>query len=296
MDLSSQILQYIFVGLALGCIYGLVAIGYNIIFNATEVINFAQGDFLMLGGFVMVSLMELSPFPLPVNFFFAVIIVAATAGILQKFAINKARNPTVVNLIIICLAAHIIYQGGTMLIWGKDARIFPPFLSLEPITILGATLLPQFLWVFGVTAATIFGLAYFYNKTMIGRAMLACSVNRVAAGLMGINVSRMIFWGFVMSGAVGAVGGILIVPVSMVSYNVGLLWALKGFCAFILGGVGNIYGALLGGLILGVMEQLGAGLISSGFKDAIGLIVLLLVLFIRPTGILGEEREHALLE
>ena len=183
-----------------------------------------------------------------------------------------------------------------MLIWGKEARVMPPFSSAEPISVMGATLLPQFLWVFAVTAVLIVGLVLFYSKTMIGRAMLACSINRVAAGMMGINVSRMIFLGFVISGATGAVGGALITPVTMVSYNVGLLWALKGFCAFILGGVGNIYGAVLGGLILGVMEQLGAGLISSGFKDAIGLLVLLFVLFVRPRGILGEEREQAILD
>jgi branched-chain amino acid transport system permease protein len=295
MEFYSQIIQYLLIGLALGCIYGLVAIGYNIIFNATEIINFAQGDFLVLGGFIMISLNKLALFPLPVNFIITVIIVAATAAALERFGINKAKNPTVVNLIVICLAAHIIYQGAAMLIWGKESQTMRPFINIGSILIFGASLLPQFIWVFGVTAGIMIGLVNFYKRTMLGRAMLACSINRVAAGMMGINVPKMIFLGFVISAAVGAAGGIIITPITMVDYNVGLQWALKGFCALILGGVGNLYGAMLGGLLLGVMEQVGAGLISSAYKDAIGLIVLLLVLRVRPTGILGEEREHALL-
>jgi branched-chain amino acid transport system permease protein len=208
---------------------------------------------------------------------------------LERFTIRPARSSNPITLIIITIGASIFLRGMAMMLWGKDAMGLKPFTGSDPIHLAGATLVPQSLWVLGVTMVVTVGLQFFYKHTITGKAMRACAFNRRAASLVGISVNRMVLFSFALSAAIGAAAGIVIVPITLCGYDVGTMLGLKGFCAAVLGGLGSSPGSILGGFLLGILEALGAGLISSGFKDAIAFFVLLLVLFVRPSGLLGPK-------
>ena len=175
-----------------------------------------------------------------------------------------------------------------MFAWGKEARYMPHFSGETPISIAGATILPQSLWVLASLAVVVIGLAYFFNRTLVGKAMRACSHNPDAARLVGISVKQMVTLSFGLSAGIGAIAGAVMTPITLMDYQRGPMLALKGFGAAILGGLGSGPGAVVAGLLIGILESLGAGYISSHYKDAIALIVLLVVLFVRPSGLLGN--------
>jgi branched-chain amino acid transport system permease protein len=283
-----QLLQFLITGITVGAVYALVALGFTIIYNASDVVNFAQGEFVMIGAMSAIFLSANNGLPLLVSLAGAVLITVAIGMSLQRFAVAPAKNASVVTTIIITIGASIFLRGVALLVWGKDFHALPHFSGEEPIRIAGATLLPQNLWVLGGTALMVLGVHLFFHHTLFGKALLACSCNRNAASLMGINVKRMLLFAYGLSALLGAMAGILITPISFTSYDAGVMLGLKGFSAAILGGMGNPMGAVLGGLLLGLIENLAAGFISSGYKDAIGFIILLLVLFLRPSGILGK--------
>ena len=283
-----QILQYTLSGLSTGAIYALIGIGFSIIYNATGIINFAQGEFVMLGGLLTLSSLELLKLPLWAAIPCAVAVSTVVGILFERLAIRPLRQPTPINLVIITIGGSILIRGLAMLVWGKDTHAIPPFSGDTPIAIGGATMLPQHLWIFAITLIIIlFNKVYFYH-TISGKAMRACSYNRRAAGLVGIDVRRMVLFSFIISSAMGAVAGIIVAPLTMTAYDVGVMLGLKGFCAAIIGGMSSGISTVIGGLLLGVLESLGAGLISSGYKDAIAFIILLLILFIRPQGLFGK--------
>jgi branched-chain amino acid transport system permease protein len=286
--LANQLLQYLITGLTVGSIYAMVAIGFNIIYNVTEVINLAQGEFVVLGGLVMVSLHVTVGLPILLAFPLTIIIVFIVGMLLDRLAISPIRQPSVLTLIIATIAASIIIKGIAMFTWGKDPFDLPAFSGRTPINFLGAVIQPQYFWVIGFLIITVILLTLFFDKTIIGKAMKACADNPDAASLVGINVKWMILLSFSLSAAIGAVAGITLTPISLMEYDRGAMLAIKGFGAVVLGGLGSFPGAILGGLILGTIESFGAGLVSSGYKDAFALIVLLVVLFLRPSGLLGN--------
>lgn len=287
ITLASQLFQYLITGLTVGSIYAMVAIGFNIIYNVTEIINLAQGEFVMLGGLVMVSL-HVMGLPIYLAFPVTVVIVTLVGMLLDRLAIHPIREPSVITLIIATIAASFIIKGIAMFIWGKDPLDLPAFSGRNPIVVLGAVIQPQYFWVIGFLIITVIVLTFFFEKTIIGKAMSACADNVDAASLVGINVNRMILLSFALSAAIGAVAGITLTPIALMEYDRGAMLAIKGFGAVVLGGLGSFPGAILGGLIMGTIESFGAGLLSSGYKDAYALIVLLAVLFIKPSGLLGS--------
>jgi len=288
ITLSGQLFQYLITGITVGSIYAMVAVGFNIIYNVTEIINFAQGEFVMLGGLIMVFFRVVMGLPLIMAFPATVIVVTLVGILLDRLAIRPIRQPSVLTLIIATIAASILIKGSAMFIWGKDPYDLPAFSGRNPITIFGAVIQPQYLWVIGFLIVIVIILSVFFNRTIIGKAMSACADNPNAASLVGINVKQMILLSFALSAAIGAVAGITMTPISLMEYDRGAMLAVKGFGAAILGGLGSFPGAILGGLIMGSIESFGAGLISSGYKDAFALIVLLIVLFFKPSGILGS--------
>jgi len=292
MSLGDQLLQYLFTGITIGTIYGMVALGFNIIYSATGIINLAQGEFVMLGGMMMVYLTAIIKLPMVVSFFLSILIVTAIGAAFERVAIHPLKNPSVLTLIIITVAASILFKGGAMFAWGKHTFSLPPFSGEKPISVLGATILPQTLWILGIMGATVALLIFFFGFTLTGKAMRACAANRTAANLVGINVKTMVLLSFALSAGIGATAGIIITPMALMNYDRGTMLAVKGFSVAVLGGLGSSVGAVVAGFIIGIMESLGAGFISSGYKDAIALVVLLLVLFIRPSGLLGS-RERA---
>jgi len=288
ISFASQLLQYVITGITVGSIYAMVAVGFVIIYNVTEIINLAQGEFVMLGGLVMVFLHVSLGLHLAIAFAGTVVIVTLVGLLLDRLAIRPIRQPTVLTLIIATIAASIVIKGTAMIIWGKDPFDLPAFSGRTPIMIGGASIQPQYLWVIGFLIVTAVGLNFFFNKTIMGKAMNACADNADAARLVGINVQHMVLLSFALSAAIGAVAGMTMTPIALMDYDRGAMLAVKGFGAAILGGLGSFPGAICGGLILGLIESLGAGLLSSGYKDAYALIVLLAVLFFRPGGIFGN--------
>jgi branched-chain amino acid transport system permease protein len=286
--MSPQLLQYLLSGLTVGAIYALVALGFSIIYNASQVINFAQGEFVMIGGMATVSLIA-SGLPLPLA---AALAIAATTLVglaLEKFAVERVRGESVVTLIIITIGASILLRGLAGLVWDKNLHALPAFSGDRPIALGGATIVPQSLWVVGVTLAVVAALWWFFNRTLHGKAMLATSHNRLAAQLVGISVRRVLLVSFGLSAALGALAGILIAPITFTAWDVGVMLGLKGFAAAILGGLGSGPGAVLGGLALGLLEALAAGYVSSAYKDVIAFGIMLAVLVLMPSGLLGRR-------
>jgi len=281
-------MQYLLTGLTVGAIYALVALGFSIIFNASHVINFAQGELVMIGGMTTVSLTG-TGVPLPLAVPLAVAVTALVGVALDKFAIEPARGASVVTLIIITIGASIFLRGLATLVWDKKLHPLKPFSGDAPIELAGATVLPQTLWIFGVTLVILLALSWFFNRTLLGKAMLATSHNRLAAQLVGINVRHVLLLSFGLSAALGAIAGILIAPISFTSYDVGVMLGLKGFAAAMLGGMGSGGGAVVGGLLLGILETMSAGYLSSAYKDAIALVIMLAVLFFMPSGLFGKR-------
>ena len=281
--------QYLISGLTVGATYGLTALGFTMIFNTTGIINFAQGEFVMLGGMLSVVFLKAGA-PLPLAILLAVVITALAGCFIERGVIRPVGRAPTVNLVIITIGVSILLRGAVMLIWGKDTFALPPFTGSAPLAILGAAVQPQSLWVLLITMLLLVALKLFFSRTIHGKAMLACACERKAAALMGISVERMAMLSFGMSGFLGAVGGAILTPITLTSYDVGVMLGLKGFAACILGGLGNPFGAAAGGLILGVLESFGAGFVSSAYKDAFAFIVLLALLFVKPTGLFGGPK------
>ncbi len=286
-----QLLQFVISGLTVGSIYALVALGFSIIYNASDVVNFAQGEFVMIGAMSAIFLLK-DGLPYPLAAFCAISITVMVGLALDKFAIEPARNATVVSTIIITIGASIFLRGAALLIWGKEIYGLPAFTGDKPIYIGTATILPQNIWVMAGTAAAVMAVKYFFDKTLMGKAIMACSFNKKAAYLVGINVKQMLLVSYGLSAALGSAAGLLVAPITFMTYGSGVMLGLKGFCAAILGGMGSSTGAVAGGLLLGIIETVGAGFISSGYKDAIAFFVILLVLFFRPSGILGKAESE----
>jgi branched-chain amino acid transport system permease protein len=266
----------------------MVAIGFNIIYNVTEVINLAQGEFVMLGGLIMVFMHVSLGLPMIPAFVATILMVTLAGMLLDRLAIKPIRHPSVMTLIIATIAASIVIKGAAMLIWGKSPYDLPAFSGRTPIELGGVVLQPQYLWVIGFLAVVAVGLTLFFNRTILGKAMSACADNPDAARLVGINVQFMVLLSFALSAAIGAIAGMTLTPIALMDYDRGAMLAIKGFGAAILGGLGSFPGAILGGLMIGLIESWGAGLLLSGYKDAYALVILLLVLFVRPSGILGN--------
>ncbi len=276
-------------GMTVGSTYGLAALGFTVIFNTTEIINFAQGEFVMLGGVLAVFAIRWGGLPLLPATLLAVALTTAVGVLVDRLTIRPVRGRSVITLIIITIGVSIVLRGGAMLLFGKDTYPLPGFSSGPPLDIWGASLLPQSLWVAAITLATLLLMKLYFDRTISGKAMQACACDRKAASLVGINVDTMVTLSFAVSALVGAVGGVILAPITLTSYDVGILLGLKGFAACILGGLGNPFGAVAGGVILGVLESLGAGFVSSGYKDAIAFVILLTLLFLRPTGLFGRQ-------
>ncbi|MDA9981854.1 branched-chain amino acid ABC transporter permease [Gammaproteobacteria bacterium] len=286
--MSSEFLQFLFSGITIGAIYALVGLGFSIIYNASHVINFAQGEFVMIGGMGTVFIAS-AGVPLPVAMAGAVLLAILIGIGLQKLAIERAREASVVTIIIITIGASIFLRGLAGIIWDRNFHSLPAFSGEQPIHIAGAVIVPQALWILGVTVAVAAALFVFFNRTMIGKAMLGTAHNPLAAKLVGINTSNILILSFALAAALGAIGGILIAPMAPTHYQVGVMLGLKGFSAAIVGGLGSGPGAIVGGLLVGVTEAMAAGYISSNYKDVVAFVLILLVLFFMPAGLFGKR-------
>lgn len=281
-------MQFLVSGLTIGAIYALAALGFTLIYNASGVINFAQGEFIMIGGMLTAVLSGLG-LPLWLALVLAVAGAALVGMLLQRLALDRARGAPVVSLVIITIGASIFLRGLAQLLWGKQFRPLPAFSGEQPLHLLGATLVPQTLWVMGVSALLMLALGLFFSRTLSGKAVLATAINAAAARLSGIDTRSVLLACFALSAALGAIGGALIAPITAASYEMGLMLGIKGFVAAVLGGLGVSAGAVVGGLLLGVAETLAAGYLSSAYKDAVAFALIFVVLFFLPNGLFGQR-------
>ncbi|GGC86982.1 branched-chain amino acid ABC transporter permease [Chelatococcus reniformis] len=279
-------LQILFSGLTVGAIYALVAIGFTLVYSSSEVVNFAQGEFVMLGGMISATAVAAGLAPLPAASL-AIVATVVTGILLYGLAVAPARDASPIVVIIITIGASIFIRGLASVGMGKEFHTLPPLLATPTLDLGGASVQTQGLVVMAGSVAIVLTLWLFLRMTKLGRGIRATAANRLAAQLAGINPRVIVGLTFAISALIGALGGILITPITLTSFDVGTLLAVKGFAAAVLGGLTHPAGPVLGGLMIGLLEAVGAGYISSQYKDVFAFVVLLGVLFLRPQGILG---------
>ena len=281
--------QYLFAGITYGSIYAIVAIGFNIIYNTTGIINFAQGEFVMLGGMISISLLQYMPLGYAITA--AVLLTMAIGAAIEMLFIRWLESPSVLRMIIITIGISILLRESALHIWGESIRSLPYFYGNEITTFaLGSVYLsPQVVWVIVACAVMMGGLSLFFKSTPIGREMRACAANRTAALLGGINTRNMVTLSFMLSAGIGALAGCVMSPITYTQYDSGTSLAIKGFTVAILGGLGNSMAAVAAGLLLGIIEAFSVSVVPLAFQDAISITILLLILFVKPHGIFGSS-------
>lgn len=284
------LLQILITGLVVGCIYGMAALGFTIVYNATKLINFANGEFLMLGGVLLACAAQAAKLPMSLALLLAVACAALTGWLMQRCILDMAmaRSSDPLTLVMLTIGVALALRGAAALAFGREITFVPEF-GLLPLVLIGNVYIPsQGLWIIFVLALTSTVLWYMFSKTMFGKAMRAASQEPRAAALCGIEPKRAAAIAMTLAGALGGLAGAMLAPISAAFYENGIFLGLKGFAAAVAGGLGNPIGAIVGGLLIGVVESLSAGYVASGFKDAVGFILLILVLILRPQGLVGR--------
>ncbi len=288
----SYIPQVLVSGLGVGCIYGLIGIGFCVIYNASGIVNFAQGSFVMLGGMLTYELFQRHGLPFLLAAFLATLIIAALGAIIERFVVRPLwkRNAPAFVMILATLAVQIVIERATLMAAGDQPKTLPLFTDRPPLMLGNVAVSFQLLWIAGVSILAVALLALFFGFTRTGKAMRACAIDAEAAALQAIPVSSMLALAFAISAGLGAIAGILITPTQYTSFNVGVPFAISGFISAIVGGFGRPFGAFLGGLLLGLLQALAIVSFGAGLKNVAALSVLLVFLFLRPSGVLGTAK------
>lgn len=276
-------------GLLAGSAYAMLAIGFNLIYSVTGLINLAQGAFAGIGALVMYVFLVALGWPFPLAFVASVAVITIIAAIAERLVIRPGLGKlSHSNLLLLTVALLIMFQGAALIVWGSQPYSLPSFSGEQPLRVSVLFIPTQSFWLLGSLTVVVGGLWWMLNRTSFGKALRACAENPDAASLVGIPVSNMILFAFAASGAIGAIGGIMVSPITSLAFDSAAIFTANGFASAVLGGLGSFFGGVLGGLTLGVMEQLAAGFISSLFSSTVALFALLVVLVWRPRGILGQ--------
>ena len=290
----SQGLQYFVTGISVGSVYALIALGFTIIHSVTGIVNFAQGEFVMLGGMMAYFFFAMVGMPLWAAVLLAILIVTVIGLLIQKITIAPAKGASTISLIIITIGASILIRGlvSQYWVWGRNAVRLPYFTDMEPLTFFGAAIHPQKLWVLGITLVFMVLFHQLLTRTPVGKALRASAINSRAAGMVGINVSAMSLIAFGLAAGLGAIGGVLIASQAVTSVDAGVMLGLKGFLAASIVGMSSQVCAVIGGLGLGLLEVFFAGYGPSAWKEVFALSVFLLILIIRAGRLRGSEAGH----
>jgi branched-chain amino acid transport system permease protein len=283
------VLQLLFQGIAIGSVYALVALGFVLIFRATNVVNFAQGEFSMVAAFLMVVCAVDLGWPYWLSFLIALAGMAFLGAVFNLGVYYPLRHRTYLPVIISTIGASILMTNSTLAIYGPQPQNLPGWFDTPGFQVGGVYLDSQYLLIIAVTGALVAFQYWFFEHTLLGKKLQATSQDKEMAGLLGIPVSTMIMITFVYSALLGGIAGILVAPILFVSVQMGSAIALKAFAATIIGGFGDVAGAIVGGLSLGIIETFGAAYVSVPYKDGFAFLVLVLFLVFRPTGIFGER-------
>jgi Branched-chain amino acid ABC-type transport system, permease components len=283
--------QLLISGLVIGCIYGLIAVGYSLLYKASGMLSFAQGDLLTVGAFVGWTLFGRLKLPYAVAVAVVAIVMFIMGVIIERFVIRRLvdKKTLAIYIVLATIAISFILQNSSMVIWGTHMHSYPAVFSVSAIRILGVNVQPSVLLVMAVSAVAMVGLHFFMNKTKFGTAMRAATMDPLAARSCGINVSFTtgMTWG--IAAALAGIAGVIIGPMFGVFVMLGSTIGSKGFAGAVMGGYGNMYGAIVGGILLGLLETFIAGYVSSAYRDLIAFSILLTFLFVRPTGIFNES-------
>ncbi len=290
--MMASLWQYVLAGVVVGAIYALIAAGFVLIYQVTGLINFAQGEFAMIGAMTAASLATGGMHPLEAAAI-AVVVAAATGAVCYMLAIRPARASTGVTLIFITLGLDVALRGLGLFVWGTNPLSLNPFSSGAAITVFGGVLPPQALWVLLTDVVVFVALYLFFRHTYAGTAVRAAVANPPIASTFGIPLRTFAFWSFVAAAAIGGLGGVVVAPITSATYDMGLTLGLAGFVAAVLGGLDSLPGALVGGFVLGIVEKVAGGLLSTGWEEGVGFLILVLVLVLRPQGLLGRAVRRA---
>lgn len=281
--------EQLIAALSLGCIYALVALGYSLVFASIRLLDFARGDLVMLGGFIAlaaVSTLDLGLLPL---LLIVMLAVGLVGFVVERFIYRKIPQKMLSPRIMCTLGIGMILRNLVILIWGPNARGLPPRLFDGPvITLLNIGITPAYYLIIVIGLCIMVALTLFLGKTRLGLAVRTSAFDPAVAELMGMNTSLAMSIGFTVSAAIAGAAGLLVAPITFISFSSGLRLGVKAFAAAVLGGLGSIPGGICGGFLLGLFETFGATIIGSGYKDVIAFLTLIIVLVLRPAGLLGQ--------
>ena len=286
--------QYVLAGVVEGAIFALVAAGFVLVYQVTGIINFAQGQFVMIGAMTAAALAT-GGMPVWQAAPIAVVVAALSGGVAYLIAIRPAvaRGATGVTLIFITLGLDVAIRGLALFVWGTNGYSLPSFTAGSSIRVGTGAMPPQALWVLGTDVLVFAALYVFFRRTYAGTAVRAAVANPPIASTFGIPLRTFAFLSFIAAAAIGGLGGVVIAPIPGAQYDMGLTFGLAGFVAAVLGGLDSLPGALLGGFVLGIVEKIAGGVISTGWETGIGFLILVLVLVLRPQGLLGRAARRA---
>ena len=284
---SDQLVQSLIGGLAIGCIYSLIALGITIIIRATEILHFAQGELMMIGAMAGLSAMWLGNLPFALVLLIGMVGGGAAAVVIELSIYRTLRTLRVplINIIIATLGVSLILQNVARLVWGSEPLRYPPLFRARGIDLFGYAISPQLIWIVVLGFLMMASLQAFFRYTRLGIAMQAAAQDPEAAQLMGINVKRTTTYTFVVAGVMAGAAGVLLGSLFFASFNMGFLTGIKAFVAATLGGLGSVTGAMLGGILFGLIETFSGVIISTAYKDAVGMVVLIAILLLAPSGI-----------
>lgn len=291
MGAYSHLLQFFFGGLTSGSVYALIAVSLVIVYKASSLICFAQGEFFVIGALTMAALCG-KGFPVPAAFAGAILVATVVGALVQRLLIRPLADSGVGNLIVMTIAVSLTLRGLALLVWGKESQVVPPFTRGKSLSVLGATLQPQVLWILGLTLVALLAIWLFFEKTTVGVAMRACAEDRLGASLMGVDPQRAAILSWAWGSGIGAMAGAAIAPLLFMQYSSGVMPMVKGFVAMSIGGLSSIVGAVVAGLLLGIVEGYTVGLLSSQFADTIVFALLIGVLILRPNGLFAGTRRR----
>lgn len=287
--MSAMIIQLIINGLAMGAIYAMIGLGIALIFRAVQAVNFAQGEFVVFGGFLSITMLRTFNMPIWLAIIVGVFLTMMLGYLFQRLVYIPLQKSSVITVVVATMGVSTVLKDTARLIWGASPQSFPELLGSKIISIGELYIVPQNLVILGA-ALLLFIVQYIlFERTFLGKQMQAVAQDKEASALMGIKVNRMIAFTFLYSSGLAALAGVLVAPVTYIWSTMGSGLVQKAFIATILGGFGSVPGAILGGLFVGVVEALCGGFISSVYQDAFAFIILIIVLVVRPMGFFGEE-------
>ena len=288
-----MLFQQVLNGLTNGSLYALMAVGVTMVYKSLGMLNFAHGDVMMVGTFITLTFSLMG-----IPFYVAIVLGIASAAVLgfllERIILRKVKFSSFVNLLIATVGVSYVLRNTAMVVWGTSPQLFPSMFPAKLIRIGSFTITPQSIGIILISLALITGLHLFFTRIKVGKCMQLANSDPEGAAMMGVNVTYMRFLTFGISAGLAAIAGIMIAPLTYARVDMSATIGMKAFAAAILGGIGNLWGALLGGVILGIVEALGSAYISTAYRDAFSFIILFVVLFVKPTGLLNKKIENKL--